>query len=121
MISRHSPCAEISVQNAVGRARIDVVSAEKNPSPGGAAFLAHEVLDGWNCLLIGCGSRIEDISRAFLTFISYWIEEQAVQFLEDRQNGLAGGRGPAAEHHRNLFLREQIASLFGEEVRVGAR
>ena len=43
------------------------------------------------------------------------VEQQAVVLLEDRQNRLARHRRPGAEHHRDLFLLEQVARLFGEQ------
>ena len=91
VLRRYPLCGEISVQDPVGRARIDVVSAEKNPSANLAAFLAHEVSDSRNCLLVGRGARIEDVARAFLALVLHRVKKQAVQLLEDRQNGFAGG------------------------------
>ena len=119
VVWRYPLCGKIRAQDPVGRARIDVVSAEQNPSANFASFLAHQISNGRNCLLIGRGSRVENVARAFFALVLHWVEEQAVQLLEDRQNGFAGGGGPAAEHDRDLFLREQFPGFFGKEVPIG--
>ena len=121
VVRRYPLCSEIRAQDPVGRARIDVVGAEKNPPANVASFSAHEVSDSRNCLLIGRGARIEDVARAFFTLVLHRVEKQAVQLLEDRQYGFAGGRGPAAEYDRDLLLGEQFPSPFGEDVRIGRR
>ena len=121
IVSAHPLGGEISAPDPVGRARIDVVSAKQNPSANLASFLAHQISNSRNCLLIRRGSRVEDVARAFFTLVLHRVEKQAVQLLEDRQNGFAGGGSPAAEHDRDLFLREQFPRLFGKSVPIGRR
>jgi len=108
-------------QDLVGGARIDVVGAQQHEAPGGTAVLAHQVLDRGNGLLIGRGTRVEHVLGQLLTLVLHRVEQQAVQFLVDRQNGLARHRGPAAERHRNLVLGQQLAGLLGEQRPVGGR
>ena len=117
----HPFCGEIRAQDPVGRARIDVVGAEQNPSANFASFLAHQISNGRNCLLVGRGPRVENVARAFFALVLHRVEEQAVQLLEDRQNGFAGGGSPAAEHDRDLFLREQFPGFFGKDIPIGRR
>ena len=107
------------LEDLVGGARIDVVGAFEHPALHVAAFLAHEVFDRGDRLLIGRGAGIEDVVGALLALILHGIEEQAVQLLEHRQHRFARHRGPAAEHHRHLVLLQQFARLLGEERPVG--
>ena len=102
-------------QDLVRRARIYIVGSEQHPPFRAAAFLAHQILDRRNCLLIRCGSRIENVFRQLFTFILHGIEQEAVRFLEDRQHRLARHRGPAAEHGRDLVLRNQLSRLFRKQ------
>ena len=108
-------------QDLVGRARIDVVGAEQHEALGAAAFLAHQVLDGGNRLLVRRGAGVEHVLRQLFAFVLHRVEQQAVQFLEHRQHRLARHRGPAAEHDRDLVLRDQLARLLGEQRPVRRR
>src|SRR5262245_50574936 len=56
--------------------------------------------------------------RAFFTLVLHGVEQEAVQFLENRKHGLAGGGGPAAEYNRDLFLREQVPGLCRKEAPI---
>src|ERR1700739_2338861 len=103
VVWRYALFGEIRAQDSVGRARIDVVSTEQNPSADFASFPAHQISNSRNCLLIRRGPRVENVARAFFTLVLDWVEKQAVQLLEDRQNGLTGGGSPAAEHDRDLL------------------
>ena len=79
-------------QDLVRRARIDVVGAEQHPALGAAAFLAHQVLDRGNRLLVRRGAGVEHVLRQLLAFVLHRIEQQAVQLLEHRQHRLARHR-----------------------------
>src|SRR5712691_6937333 len=119
VVRRYALCVEKGLQYPIGRARIDVVRAKQNPSANVAAFLAPQVSDRRDRLLIGSGSGVEDIAGAFLTFVLHRVVEEAIQFLEDRQDGLTRGRCPAAEYNCDLFFCEQFPGFLGEEVPVG--
>ena len=119
VFGRHALRDEIGLQYAVGRARIDVIGAEKHPSSHLAALLAHQVAYRRDRLLIGDSADIEDVAGAFLTLVLDGIIEQSIRFFEHGQDGFARRRGPTAEHDRNLFLDEQVASLFGEHIPIG--
>ena len=112
---------EEGAQDLVGRARIDVVGAEQHPALGAAAVLAHQVLDRRDRLLVGRGAGVEDVLRDLLAFVLHRVEEEPVQLLEHRQHRLPRHRGPAAEHHRDLVLREELARLLGEQRPVRGR
>ncbi len=106
-------------QDLVGRARIDVIGAEQNPALGFAAVLGHQVFNGRDGLLVGGGAGVENVLLEFFTLVLNRVEEQAVQFFVNRQDGLAGNGGPAAEGHGDLVLGQQLAGLFGEQRPVG--
>ena len=53
-------------QDLVGRARIDVVGAEQDAALGAAAFLAHQVLDRGDRLLVRRGAGVEHVLRRAL-------------------------------------------------------
>ena len=108
-------------QDLVGGARIDVVGAFEHPALHPAAFLAHQVFDGRDRLLVRRGAGVEDVLRAFLALVLHRVEQQAVQLLEHRQHRFARHRGPAAEHRRDLVLGDQFARLLGEERPVRGR
>src|SRR5580658_9362128 len=112
---------EERLQDLVGGARIDVIGAGEDPALDVAAFLAHQIFDRRDRLLIGCRSRIEDIARTLLALILDRIEEQPVQFFEDRQHRFARDRGPAAENDGDMILADEFARLFGEERPVRGR
>jgi hypothetical protein len=80
---------EIGLEDLVGGARIDIISARQHPALHRAAIFAHQIVDSRNRLLVGRGTGIEDILRAFLTLILDRIKEQAIQLLEDRQHRFA--------------------------------
>ena len=117
----HALRFQVGLQDLVGRLRIDVVGAGEHPALHRAAVLAHQVVDGRDGLLVRRGAGVEHVALAFLALILDGIEEQAVQFLEHRQHGLARHRGPAAEHRRHLVDRDQLARLFGKQRPVGSR
>ena len=108
-------------QDLVGRARVDVVGAEQHPALRAAAFLAHQVLHRGNGLLVGRGAGVEHVLRQLFAFVLHRVEEQAVQFLEHRQHRLARHRSPAAEHHGDLVLGQQLARLLREQRPVRGR
>ena len=108
-------------QDLVGRARIDVVGAQQHPALGAAAVFAHQVFHSGDGLLVGGCARIEHVLLKLFAFVLDRIEQQAVQFLEDREDRFARYRRPAAEHHGNLVLRQQPACLFSEKRPVRRR
>src|ERR1044071_7820486 len=95
-VRRYTLCGKIRVQDSVDCARIDVVGTEQNPSANFSPFLAHQISNRRNCLLIRCSPRVENVARALFTFVLHWVEQQAVQLLEDRQSAFFG-RGTPAE------------------------
>ena len=108
-------------QDLVGGARIDVVGAEQHEALRLATVLAHQVFDRRDRLLVRRGAGVEHVARALLALVLDGVEQQSVELLEDRQHRLAGHRGPAAEHHVDLVLLEQLTGLLGEQRPVGGR
>ena len=110
---------EVRLEDAVGRARVDVVGALEHPPRH--ADLLHQVVDGRDRLLVGRSAGVDDVLRRLLTFVLHRVEQQAVVLLEDRQHRLARHRRPAAEDDGDLVLLEQLARLLGEQRPVGGR
>ena len=93
----------------------------RGPSASHASFLAHQVFDRRDRLLVRRGAGIEDVSAALLALVLHRIEQEAVQLLEYRQYRFARHRGPAAEHRRDFVLRQQLPRLFGKKRPVRGR
>ncbi|MDT4818495.1 hypothetical protein FQZ97_515890 [compost metagenome] len=110
-----------AAQDLVGGARVDVVGAEQEEALGGAAVLAHQVLHRRDGLLVRRGAGVEDVRRQLFALVLHRVEQQAVELLEHRQHGFARHAGPAAEHHVDLVLAQQLAGLLGEQRPVGGR
>ncbi len=104
---------QVGLQDLVCGLRIDIVRTGQDPALD--AFGIGEVIDGRNGLLVGGGTRVEDVARGFFTLILNRIEQDRVQLFEHRQNGFARGGRPAAENGGDLVLRNQLAGLFGEK------
>ena len=66
------------------------------------SFLAHQVIDSRDRLLVRRGAGVEDVAAALLAFVLHRIEQEAVELLENRQHRFARHRSPAAEHRRDL-------------------
>ena len=115
VLVRHPFRFEIGFEDLVGRSRIDIVGAGEHPALHRTAVLAHEIIDGRNGLLVRRRAGVEDVALQFLALVLDGIEQDVVQFLEDRQHGFARDRGPAAEHGGNLVLRDQFAGLFRKQ------
>jgi hypothetical protein len=110
---------EIGLEDLVGGARVDIVGPGEHPALD--TFLLCEIIHRGYRLLIGRGAGVEDILRALLAFILNWIEQQAVEFLEDREHRFARHRCPASEGRRDLVLGNELACFLGEERPVGRR
>ena len=110
---------QIAFKDIVGRTRVDIVGAQKREFLD--AQLLEEIVGCRNGLLVRRGTGVEDVFRAFLAFVLNRVEQQAVQFLDNRQNRLAADAGPVAEDHIDLVHGQQFARLLGEERPVGRR
>src|SRR2546423_8746262 len=121
ILGGHAFVGEIGAQNPVGGSRIDIIGSKQNPAANLATFLADQIANGRNRLLIWRGAGVEDIARAFFAFVLNGIEKQTVESLEDRNNGLSGARGPATEYDRDLFPCKQFVCLVREGDRVRRR
>ncbi len=121
VLGRHALELQVGLEDLVGRARIDVVGAFEHPALHRAAVGAHEVVDGGDRLLVGRGAGVEHVALGFLALVLHGIEQDRVELLEHRQNGLARHRGPAAEHDRDLVLLDQLLGLLGEQRPVRGR
>ena len=110
---------QVSLQNVVRGARIDIVGAQKREL-GHAQFLK-VVIHRRDRLLVRGGAGVEDVLRRFLAFVLDRIEEKPVQLLHHRQHGFAGHGRPAAEHHVDLGHGQQLTRLFCEKRPVGRR
>ncbi|MNL05558.1 hypothetical protein D3C87_1261640 [compost metagenome] len=115
----HALALQERAQDLVGRARVHVVGAEQEEALGAAAFLAHQVFHGRDGLLVRRGTGVEHVFRHLLALVLHRVEQQRVQFLVDREHGLARYRGPAPKRDGDLVLRDQLTRLFGEQRPVG--
>ena len=119
VLGLHALGLEIGLEDLVGGARIDVVGAGEHPALD--LLLLHQVVDGGDRLLVRRGAGVEDVALALLALVLDGIEEDRVELLEDRQDGLARHRCPAAEGRDDLVLGDEFARLFGEERPIGGR
>ncbi len=110
---RDAGVLEVLLEDVVGGPRIDVVGAEQREELH--ADLLEEVVDRRDRLLVRRGAGVEDVLRALLALVLDGVEEQAVQLLDHRQDGLAADGGPVAEDHVDVVDGEQLARLLGEE------
>src|SRR3954452_13878196 len=108
---------QVGFQDLVRGARIDIVGAGQHPALH-LVFIP-KVINRRDCLLVWRGAGIENVTAAFLAFILHRIEQDAVQFLEHRQDGLARNRGPAAERGGDLVDGNELPRLFSEQRPVG--
>ncbi len=92
--------------------RPDVVGAEQIESLC-ALLLLHPVEAG-NNLLGRLLTGVNDIFRLLEALIEGRVVQHAVVLLEDRQHGLAGGRGPATHDRCDLVVDKQLLGLLGE-------
>ncbi|MNS60733.1 hypothetical protein D3C72_937430 [compost metagenome] len=98
--------------NLVRGARPDVVRADQVERA--RLLLARQPVQAGQNLLRGLLAGIEDVLGLLQAFIKGRVIQQAVFFLEHRQDRLARGRGPAAEHGGDLVANQQFAGLFGK-------
>jgi hypothetical protein len=117
VLGRDAAVEQILLEDLVGRARIDVVGAFEHPALD--ALDVAQIVDRRDRLLVGRGAGVEDVALALLALVLDRVEQDRVQLLEDRQHGFARDRGPAAEHHVDLFDLDQLARLLGEQRPVG--
>ena len=110
---------QIGFKDVVRGARIDIVGAEQGEFLHAQSF--QEIVGGRDRLLVRGGAGVKHVLRRFLAFVLHRIEQQAVQFLDHRQNRLAADRSPAAEHHVDLRHGQQLARLFGKQRPVRSR
>ena len=109
----HALRFQIALEDVVRGPRIDVVGAQKREFLD--AQLVKEVVGGGDRLLVRRRSGVEDVFRAFLALVLDRIEQQAVEFLDHRQDRLAADAGPVAEDHVDVVHGEKLARLLREE------
>ena len=119
ILFRDALAHQIGLKDVVGRARINVVGSQEGEFLD-AQFLK-EIIRSRDRLLVWRRTGVEDVLGAFLALILHRVEQQAVQFLDDRQNRLAAYRGPVAEDHVDIVYREKLTRLLGKERPVGGR
>ena len=119
VLGLHALRLQISLEDFVGRARIDIIGAGQHPALH-LLFLG-EVIDRGDRLLVGRGARVEDVALALLTLVLDGVEQDAVELLEDREHGFARHGGPAAEDRHDLVLADQLAGFLRKERPVRRR
>src|SRR6266702_2083402 len=77
---------EKGLQDLVGGARIDVIVPLEHPALGSPPFIAHQVFDRRDRLLVWCGSSIEYVPGTLLALVLDGIEQEPIELLEDRQH-----------------------------------
>ena len=88
----------------------DVVRAE---AIGAGAVVAQQVLGQRNDVLVGRGTRVDDVVAALEALIVRRIPEQAVMLLEEGQDLLAGRGGVAADDVDEALLGQHPARRCG--------
>ena len=118
----HALGVQEGAQDLVGGAGIDVVRAQEHETLGLAAVLAHEIFHGGNGLLVGGRSGIEHVVGAFLALVLHGVVQQAVQFLEDREHGLAATPRSSSRTRAATFSLVRSSRAFSAKRRpVGGR
>src|ERR1700736_3112127 len=108
-------------QNLVGCPRIDIVRSQKKEALRAAPFFAHEILDGWDGLLIRSSAGVEHILLHFFALVLHGVKQKTIEFLKYRQHRFARNGCPATEDDRNLVLAQKLARLFREQRPVRRR
>ena len=96
-----------------GVAAEDIVGASQHPALH--FTFVPKIIDRGDRLLVWRGARVKHVAAAFLPLILHRIKQDGIQFLEHRQDGLAGNGGPAAEGRGTFVNRNQLARLFREQ------
>ena len=104
---------QVRLEDLVRCAGIDVVRARKHPAFNPLAL--HQVVNGWNRLLIRRRPGVENVSLTLLALVLHRVEEQAVQLGEHRQHGLPRHRSPASEDRRDAADFDQFSCLLREQ------
>jgi hypothetical protein len=117
VFSRDAFGFQVGLEDAVGGARVHVVGTGENPALD--AEVVHQVVDSRDCLLVRGGAGVEHVLGGFFAFVLHGVEQQAVQFLDYRQDGFTRYGGPAAEDNGHAFLRDQLAGFLREQRPVG--
>src|SRR5580692_3914176 len=97
---------EKSTQNLVGRSGIDVVRSQEKETLRGAAFLAHQVLNGRNGLLIRGCPGVEDIFLHLLALVLDRVKQKSVQFFKNGKHRFPRNGCPATKDDCNLVLAQ---------------
>ena len=84
VVGRHPLRLEKSLEDLVGGTGIDVIGAFEDPTLDRSPLLAHQILDRGDCLLVWCGTGVEDVVRTLLALVLDRVVEEPVQLLEDR-------------------------------------
>src|ERR1700674_3056132 len=93
-----------SAENFIGRSRINVIGAEEEKAFRFAPFLAHQIFDSRNGLLVRSCPGVENIFLHFLSLILDWVEKQTVQLFKNWQHRFSGDGCPTPEHRGNFVL-----------------
>ena len=106
---RGADALEMVGDDRVDAARPDVVGSheEELPRPEHVVAPLHRRRD----LLVGCGSRVDDVGRLLDALVGHWIDEQVVGGLHDGQHALAAGARPASEDHAHLVVTDEPLGL----------
>ncbi len=103
-INRKSLGFQKRAQKTVGCTGIDIVGADEEEPAEGAAGRGHQIVECGNGLLVWCVTQIKHVRRLLFTLILQGIEQQRVGCFDNRNNGFAGGGGPAAENRGHVMI-----------------
>ena len=119
VVGRDAFSFKIGFKDVVGCPWVDIVGAQKREFLN--TQLIKEVVRGRDRLLVGGGTGVEHVLRAFFTFVLNRIEQQAVQLFDNRQNRFPRNRCPIAEDHVHIMNRQKLACFFSKERPVRRR
>ena len=103
------------LHDAVGLPRVDVVRADQI---GARAEVGGHVLRELDAVLVGRGTRVDQVVRELEALVERGIEQQFVPALDDRNDGLAAARHIAAEDGVHAVFDNQLFGERGIDARV---
>ena len=98
-------CRELLPNNGVGRVRVDGIPSQEE-EPAGAQGVEGPA-DGREHLLIGGSAGVDDVRGLFEALVLHRVNKQMIVSLEDGEELLSAGGGPAAEQGADLLLGDQ--------------
>ena len=98
-------CRELLPNDGVGRARVDGIPSQQEELADAQGVECPA--DGREHLLIGGSAGVDDVRGLFEALILHGVNKQMIVSLEDGEEFLSAGGGPATEQGADLLLGDQ--------------